>query len=391
MKNEWGKRASSLVIRNGPSALLFIICTMIPTVLFSYLINKPDENDKLSALDNFISSVNSGEFTRSLIILWSSIALTILLTYLFAKRQHKQIMRLSVSSNNKRIAWTSFISILTIVAIVAMTFSLGGSFDSLKKHAGGFFDITLGFFSLAGIYLTLAEVVDIRNSIVSFRDLLNRIEALIIETPEDDQISMLVLTPAMGCMVLPFREWNRIGELIKSQDHNISLTCLTDKEMSKWFESYKLSDETADDTKNKDDRIKAGLDSSNSIIAELNRKSKTLPGHEPPVMGSFENFSRAYLIANRVRAIVAVPLYMPTPTYQPIVEDHYSKRVQFIGFETQDFHLIESITEEIKMRRGFFSTTANNTSSTPSANSAIGIGSAATISTSDATEIGNES
>jgi hypothetical protein len=386
MKIPWSKKIGSLIVRNGLSSLVFIICTMIPTVLLSYLLNKPEDIEKSGPLENLRLSIDSGQFFRTSLILWGAIALSIFLTYLFAKRQHKQIMRLTVSSSNKRIAWTALFAFSTIVVIVFLTFYFGGDSESLRRHAGGVFDIVLGFFSLAGIYLTLAEVLDIRNSIVSFRDLLNRIEVLIKETPKNDKISMMILTPAMGCMVLPFKEWNRIGELVKSQDHHVSLTCLNDQEMAGWFNSYILLSDSTDDTSQKLERISSGIAASKSILSELRRNATEL-GHDLPVEGSFENFSRAYLIANRVRAIVAVPLYMPTTTYQPNVDDHYNKRVQFIGFETQDFHLIESITEEIAMRRTFFET-ANGAQAVTNPAGANGVGIVAIPpSNSDAAEI----
>lgn len=172
---------------------------------------------------------------------------------------------------------------------------------------------------------------------------------------------MLVWTPAMGSLALPENTWQRVWKLIHDTDHNITLTCLNMEEMKLWFESY-LKDCDASQKEEKARRIEKGLLFSEMAIDSLQGRARASvlerdnPDHkfvQPPVTGNISQLPQTYMVANKVRAIVAVPLFLPTPTYNPYTQQQMSNNVQFIGFETKNYHLVESVHEEIRARRAF--------------------------------------
>ena len=222
------------------------------------------------------------------------------------------------------------------------------------SNPGALFVFVTGWLSVGGVYLTLQQVSDLRNSIVSFEDFVVRVTALIDETGPDDMVKMLVLTPAMGCLTLDRSRWHKLTNKIQGTETNIQLTALNFDTMDKWFHQY-LSSTIEKDKDGMRERIADGLDAAKTIIGDLARKAK--PQITPtitnsvPVQGNWEDIPKTYLVCNSTKAIVCAPLFLPTPDSNPLTETNLVNRVQMIGFESQDFHIIESARLEIDLRR----------------------------------------
>jgi hypothetical protein len=84
------------------------------------------------------------------------------------------------------------------------------------NNPGGWFAIVMGVFSVVGVYVTLLSVIDQKNTIVSFADFIDRTEKLLIETEANDYVSLMLHTPATGCLVLDRHIWHRVSHMLKS-------------------------------------------------------------------------------------------------------------------------------------------------------------------------------
>jgi hypothetical protein len=288
-----------------------------------------------------------------LLIIIFSCVITFATIYLYERRHHSEafhVLRTSRFSKLLAVVFCALLAIFFILSVSMARYTGASSWD--LNNPGALFVFVTGWLSVGGVYLTLQQVSDLRNSIVSFEDFIVRVTALIDDTQPDDLVKMLVLTPAMGCLVLEPTRWEKLTNKIQGTDKHIQLTALELGTMRKWFLQYLSPD--ADDPDMRE-RIEDGLEAASTIIGDLVRKSRpetvATITNKVPILGKWNDIPKTYLVANATQAIVCAPLFLPTPDSNPLVGIWRTLRVQMIGFESQDFHIVESVRQEIDLRR----------------------------------------
>ena len=246
------------------------------------------------------------------------------------------------------------VSIIIALIVVYFTASETGTnfWGRLANNPGGLFrNGHRNIFCSWGLY-TLATVLGVRNSIISFADFIYRTEQLINETGSSDYVRIMLHTPAPGCLVLPSSIWRRLANKIQVSEKFISLTCLSQCQMARWFDEYK-KDIPDDRIKIMEDRIRIGLDKSRLIKERLKQRASQAPSdYDVSVLEtSWDHLPLCYYIANSRRAIVVAPFFLPRPEANIYAGNVHSRTVQMIGFETTDFHIVETVHQEIDTRR----------------------------------------
>ncbi|MBG0794465.1 hypothetical protein IYY11_14000 [Methylocystis sp. H62] len=341
----------------GPTFVMLVVA-LILFVLPSMILVSPDEDNPgevLNSLQRLFQHYLTLSSTDGLLIIVVSILFLLCYHYFVWTRDYGHVIHAFSEKQTKKRIWIGLVICIVItVILIGFAAALSGVEwpSRLTNNPGGWFAIATGVASVLGVYLTLANVLDLRNSITSFASFLNKVDELIDETEESDYLRMMVLTPAMGCLVLPPRIWRSVADKIKRHDRAVELTCLCKDDEEKWFESYKRGAEEGD-LASMTKRIADGIDESCLIRQTLRQKAAQSAGdkHIVPIEAKWDEMPQYYLIANRRRAIIVVPFFLPSPSLNIFKGNFYKRPVQMVGFDTADFHIVESVHQEIATRR----------------------------------------
>ncbi len=244
------------------------------------------------------------------------------------------------------------LGLVTVAPASGIEDTMSDYFARLADNPGGFFAVATGLFTVAGVTITLFQVMEQKTSIVSFGDFINKATALIAETNGNDYVRMLVLTPAMGCLAVRHEVWTALSDEMRKSGARISLTCLDDQAMQEWFDLYL---EGISNKKKPEwlGNIEAGMGQVRGIKLQLAETARLHPDQEnlEILQGDWKDIGTTYMIANRQKAIVVAPFFLPQPGGPIFREYDLGRMVQMIGFETKDFHAVESVLNEIAVRR----------------------------------------
>lgn len=229
-------------------------------------------------------------------------------------------------------------SLLLVVAanVVNDGFKYEALMRGLLESPGGLFSIFTGIGTMTGVYLAVRQNLEFRQTITSFSQLGRRLASMLESTHEDDDtVRCLVCTPAIGCLALPKREWDFLYSTLNAHNTRIEMVCLDDESLRKYHELFK------------DRKTDRGV-ISREIIDEANKKSQAL-------IASFQasqycakslaetSFPGYYVFANRQRAIIVAPFFMPMPLHSlspnQIME---LPPVEMFGFETSDAIIVRT-------------------------------------------------
>jgi hypothetical protein len=334
--------------------MAIVLVALIPSLLATSAIEN-DSSEMGHSLQRLTSNFMPEMWTYGPLILFTAVASILVYHGFILKREHRQIIRpVTEVRGSTLITGVVVCILLTIVAVSVSASETGVKWQALlANNPGGWFAIITGVLGLVGVYLTLATVLEVRNSIVSFADFIYRADQLIRETSERDCIQMMLHTPAPGCLALPVGIWRTLADTIKTCHKPISLTCLCQDEMYTWFQAY---------TKNLDGdqlgkmiaRIKIGLDESSKITQEVNataEQSSDITIDIGVVEAEWNDLPLCYYIANSRRAIVVAPFFLPRPGANIYESSVYGQPIQMIGFETADYHIVNTVNQEIRERR----------------------------------------
>lgn len=291
-----------------------------------------------------------------LLILATAIISIVVYHLIVWKREYSQVFQPTTDYRVRRTLLPALgVCVFVSVVIVMLTASETGTslLARLANNPGGWFALITGVISVVGVYVTLVSVLDIKSTIVSFADFVSRAERLIDETQDGDYTSLMLHTPAPGCLALPEVIWTKLADTMKTGHRLISLTCLNDKEMELWFKEYAIA--IKDDKKKKDTmevRIDIGLAQSKLIIDHVKNTAKhssDITINIGVVEAEWGDLPLCYYVANSRRAIVVVPFSLPRPGAS-IYGDN-AQPIQMIGFETTDSHIVDAVRQEVQGRR----------------------------------------
>lgn len=335
--------------------IAIILVALIPSMLATSPQGEDDSGEMGRSLRRLTSNFMPEMWSYGFLILCTALVSIVVYHGFVLKREHRQIIRPIVEVRRT----TLLTGVVVCIVITVVTVSVSASETGVRWQAmlannpGGWFALITGVLSLVGVYLTLATVLDVKNSIVSFADFIYRADRLIRETSDRDCIQMMLHTPAPGCLALPVGIWRSLADTIKTCHKPISLTCLRQDEMQTWFQAYTKKLE-GDQLGKMIDRIKIGLDESGKIKREVSttaEQSSDITIDIGVVEAEWNDLPLCYYIANSRRAIVVAPFFLPRPganIYESSVE---GQPIQMIGFETADYHIVNTVNQEIRERR----------------------------------------
>jgi hypothetical protein len=237
---------------------------------------------------------------------------------------------------------TSFIisTLLALsLAVLVILMSNGFSIRNSINNPGGMFAITSGVATFVGVYITLQSIHELRQTISSFPELVDRVCNLVdstrATTPGGDFLRFMAFTPFIGSLSLPQREWNKLRTRLLAHTDKIEIICL-DKDDMKAFHQLFLGRVT--------DRGKITQEIINSVYGDTEWILDSWNGPKKPKRKAQDRLPGYYLFANSRRAILAMPFFMPLPSdslNQDAIQD--LPPVQMFGFETGDSGIVQSV------------------------------------------------
>ena len=222
-----------------------------------------------------------------------------------------------------------------LITVLSLYLSNHLDFNSLKQNPGGLFTLVTGTVTIIGVYLTLQSVLDIRATITSFPELIERLCDLINRTPDPegdpargDYVRFLASTPALGFLARPENEWWKLKEVLRRDPHKVQITCLDQQDLQLWHELF---------SGRITDRGKLDAELVGKATCESEHLLEDMTGFFEASRKKWDRLPGYYIFANNRRAIIVAPFFVPlpvgTPPHGQLVE---LPSVQMLGFETTD-------------------------------------------------------
>jgi hypothetical protein len=236
-----------------------------------------------------------------------------------------------------------FVSI--IIKFIATDRKEFGLISFLKMLAtdepGGFFAISMGFATLYGLYINIESLWEIKRSITSFSQLIDRVDLMAKDATPDNKIHMICNTPSLGYLSEGERCSNSLMNTLSNTDNNKRIICLEKPALQAWhnlFVERKIDMYSIDETSVSQSQADTATKRAENILRSITINSgEELNVHRLPLafMPGF------YLFFTNKSVIIVTPLFFPFPeTINTFITDkEFQKKlpmVQMIGIETQD-------------------------------------------------------
>lgn len=214
----------------------------------------------------------------------------------------------------------------------------------VAKEPGGFFIIFTGLPTLCFLALAVQQLREIRRTISSFSELIDRVCDLADKATNANPIRILAYTPAVGYLARPDAEWDQFQKAIARKDSKgpiAEIICLQETDLASWHDLF------------------VGRQTSRDIDLEMTREASTLAEgllrdlqqdthykacksvHRLP----FDFMPGYYFFFTKDRALIVVPLFLPLPGSAPEPRQQQLPTVQMIGFETAERALIQDVEQ----------------------------------------------
>ncbi|NER23677.1 MAG: hypothetical protein F6J96_23835 [Symploca sp. SIO1C2] len=245
------------------------------------------------------------------------------------------------------------LSIFSLAVCIVLSHAIVGeneiSFLNIMKpvyeNPGGIFAVLTGLATLYGVGLTLQGLWELRRTISSFSELIDRVERMTQKATDKNPLHILAYTPAIGYLAQPESDWIRFSEALKKQPTGqpiAKITCLREQDLKIWHRLFvgrrtlkgEISKLSADEATNAGQGLIDNLTKDNSN-REVRKGVRRLPSSFMPGY---------YLFFTRERAIIVAPLFLPFPKGVPSMPEQLPT-VQMIGLETQDRAIIRDIEQ----------------------------------------------
>lgn len=240
-----------------------------------------------------------------------------------------------------------FFFCVIVVKIILLKHQKGmaGVVELIDNDPGGIFAILTGLATLYGVLLTLQSVREVRRTIGSFSDLIDRIEKMAKTATHNNPLHILAYTPAIGYLAQPDLDWNKFSEAVRRRPAGkpiTKFTCLRESDLEIWHRLFtgRTTLKGKVTLENSDRATRAGEGLINELIRDASNEEVPNMVHRLPA-----NFMPGYyLFFTRERAIIVAPLFLPFPKGAPTQQENIPT-VQMIGLETQDRAIIRDINQ----------------------------------------------
>jgi|GEM_PF-3211669 len=215
------------------------------------------------------------------------------------------------------------------------------------ENPGGIFAVLTGLATLYGVGLTLQGLWELRRTISSFSELIDRVERMTQKATEKNPLHILAYTPAIGYLAQPESDWIKFSEALKKQPTGqpiVKITCLRDQDLKIWHRLFvgrrTIKSNKVVNQKLADKATKAGQ----GLIGHLTRDNSNEEVRKGVRRLPYSFMPGYYLFFTRERAIIVAPLFLPFPKGVSSMPEQLPT-VQMIGLETQDRAIIRDIEQ----------------------------------------------
>jgi hypothetical protein len=226
-------------------------------------------------------------------------------------------------------------------------------FDSwvvlIEKNPGGIFALVTGVATVIALFYTWQGLSDIRRSISSFSDLIDRVCVMARDATFEDPLKMLAYTPAIGYLSQPITDWNRFRDALTETREGkeqvskpiVEIVCLREGDLDVWHKLF-VGRKTLAGKVDLDLATKATA-AATHFLAKLSKDGDGNPITEAVRVHRlpWRFMPGFYVFITRQRAIIVTPLFLPFPKGAPKDDQEKLPPVQMIGLETQDRAIIQ--------------------------------------------------
>lgn len=341
LRSWWAQTANNLPII---FSLAFLLCSLVATSVWA-----AHEHQSIFGWHESFEQCN---FLRGFFIGISFLGLLICIAYKGFKEYREPITHAAKN-------WTFFrlliggtaLMIVTMIFVsrVGMTKDETDRADSLlvglRHDPGGIFAIVIGVATVFGLYYTWQSLREIKRTISSFSDLIDRLCEMAKYATPDTPLKILAYTPAIGFLSQPINDWNRLRNALDQKPSGRSITeiiCLREQDLDIW---HKLFEERTT-LRGKVNRAMTdeATSAANLLLEHLSETSVAHVKEEGIVHRlPWRYMPGFYLFFIRERAIIVTPLFLPFPKGAPKDQQTILPSVQMIGVETQDRAIIRDV------------------------------------------------
>jgi hypothetical protein len=190
--------------------------------------------------------------------------------------------------------------------------------------------------------------MEMRSTITSFSDLIDRLCEMLDRASGSDPVQMVCYTPALGYLALPKRDFRKFHQSMVTPDGDTpraEIICLGPKELSEWHHLFigrrALRNQIVDEVmvKEADECAKRMITSlcgdENPAFCKNNEiKVKYLP---------FQFMPGFYFFFTRKQAIIVAPFFLQYPKGAPKPINKDVRQVEMLGFQTSDRGIIDTL------------------------------------------------
>jgi hypothetical protein len=223
----------------------------------------------------------------------------------------------------------------------------------IQHDPGGIFAVFMGFLTVAGFAFTLHDLRQIRRTITSFPDLIDRLCNMLDKDSNNEPAQIVCYTPSLGFIALSESDFERFSQSIrtpKGRKPRAEMICLHEKDLEEWHQLF--VDRETRRGKVSPELATGATDAAKEIIEALNISVKEREGQKQRIREKgkiavkrlpFDFMPGYYVFISRTRAIVVAPLNLPFPKGAPKDKQQSLPTVHMIGFETNDRGIINDL------------------------------------------------
>ena len=226
----------------------------------------------------------------------------------------------------------------------------------IEDNPGGLFALMTGLPTLYGLALAIEQLWEMRRSIRSFSELIDRVALMAKVATPKNPMRIVAYTPAVGYLAQPSDEWNKFMETVTQRSKTglgepvTRIVCLGDTELSAWHKRF----EGRITMRGKIDAhlSEAATTAAEELVTQLGKDRHGNPCDNVCRLPS-SCLPGFYLFFTKQRAIIVVPLFLPLHVETSSLQAHNATlpTVQMIGFETTDRAYIKDF--ELMFQRYF--------------------------------------
>ena len=292
----------------------------------------------------------------------------------YERRPCDNVLAVFFSKTTGRDSLTAAILTLlaTILCLILVSFAYGAAglkdelfLRLLIDNPGGLFALLTGTGTLVGTYVAVQSILEMKHTIVSFAQLVDRVTSLIEEAQGSAEgVVFLAYTIQPGAFNIDTGLSERLRQALRNPHTKIRVVCLSQEEHNKWLKLFENAG-TAEKGTIEAGRLEAFDAECEDILRVVGghshqvRKSPVLTEswtkeemyRATPVRLNWTEMPGYYFFVSAQRAILAVPIGMPR-CYNPAPGRGGVISVETLGFETSDRRIVQMLGREFERYTG---------------------------------------